>query len=582
MKRLTMDRATMLSVFARDPAIREAFGALVPLKMGPKEFWTMYYKADESKRRRRPEGASATASAAAAAAAAAAPVSNRDAMLSAIRAMGAPDFFEAYRRGDFDSLYVAARASSGSAALTLATSSRGGDGRGLDGDLVSTIEDSTQAASLRQPDARSGYGNNESSRAYALSELEARSMNVRDEDIAKEESKRQEIIDLVNSHSRHVVDSTIDVGADETSALAATSTAAASARSRAAAAEHSSSVSSYSSTVSSSTANDLTDLYADNGAAGGAALAPLRIDMQRFREALVAQGEGGEDASPAAAASASAAATGARSASSAANAAGPLSAGVGAGVGDRKRAWAVVSTTTDVTFSSTTAAGTAGGGGLDRGESAVKRRRIDIESSGVISVGDVGDASNSGAVAAAPPPPPPPPPHEVFSRPAIAAAKSLIRDLTHSAHDLFAAGDRSKTGFSKAVPAPWRSFVEARFRSINEVLSYVWSMLRGRGSVGTTAAAAPCSMATIRKDRRDKLLQRLHVEFDSLEGIKKAVMQRGAGALLPPLEHSGGRARDVEVQLIEDDTAATSELVSLLLLLQETMEPTLAAAEGGS
>ena len=240
-KRVTMDRATMMAIFAKDHAAREAFGVMVPLKVTPKEFWMAYYRADEFRRKRSaaaaavPQSASSVAAAAAAgagrsgasaaAAASSAPASpsapltdrQREAALAAVRGMAPIDFFEAFRRGDFDPLMVTRTAAAGSSAGSSSSASRnagvgggGGLGGGLAFDLSSTIEDSVRASSLRNTESRSGYGTGEGGRVYALSELEARSMGVRDEDIVGEEARRGELIHHVNSYSAQVVEASTD------------------------------------------------------------------------------------------------------------------------------------------------------------------------------------------------------------------------------------------------------------------------------------------------------------------------------------------------------------------------------------
>ena len=293
------------------------------------------------------------------------------------------------------------------------------------------------------------------------------------------------------------------------------------------------------------------DLYAD--APAGAGLTTLQITVQRFRDALGAHGGGeGEGGGGASAASTSGVA-----------AAGwmvlPAADGDGGGGGGID------------------AAGGLGGGGGAAPRVGAKRSRdgaaapqASAAAADLVAPAPAPFASASASTAVAPSPPPPPRPSalEAFSKPSAAAAKSIIRGLTTAAHDLFGAADRSKAGFSKAVPAAWRTFIEARFKSLNELLAYLWSATHARGSAAVLS-------------RRELLRARLNVEFDALERIKKAVMARGAGSLLPPLETVGGDARDVEVMLVEDEAAAaaaTSELVSLLLMLQGSVHASLLAA----
>lgn len=570
-----------LAIFKREPAVQEAFLAFVPDRMSERDFWKAYLTADRERAVRRQQledGQLLLGPGSSSGGAASSASSGPGRPLSDIKGMVPHEFFDALRKGEFPAAGsrrgppgVRHRSSMGHVDATF--------------DLLSTVEDSARASSLRGlpssaggpavgADAasglgggRGGYGTGESARAYdAAGEVEmllgsggagsrqASLLDQRMEGVRKRERAAGAVIEDVNSYSKQVVESSASApgpGAASSAPIAPPS----SPTNRGKGAASSSSTGNRYHSAPPSSANDLPDLY--QSVPLERSLVRLNVDLDSLRDALAAQGADEDDEDDTVAGAGGTAARGGGAADS-----GSSSAAVVRHVSSSS--WSVVDGPAGSgSASSSQAQATVVVVAQDVQPAARKRARIE-------------ERALTAAVAAAiddsgPPPPMPDAFEALAGRPFLAASKRLLRELTSSAHDLFEAADRSsRTGMLRTVPKAWQAYVERRFRLNCEICNTLWPVL-------TTQRKDPRAA-----DRRRRLLESLTAEYANLERLKREVMAKGAHALAPPSD-SSGRATELEVAVVPssetDGASGTSDLVALLNMLQGALHPTIDKAE---
>ena len=537
-RRVAVDKAAMLQIFARQPALRVAYATFVPLSITQKDFWTAYFRAEEFRRARAIADAAAAGLGTKSAPASRPP---RSRQLDDVQRMQHADFFEAFRRGEFDLLAVtgiSSRRDPTTGTDPLGTSRAAVSGLDPRLDLLATAEDEGRNATS----GRAGRRTADSSRddIPAVGPEWATDPRASAERAAADSLRNNDVVESVNSYSSQVV--------------AAAGSQAGGLPSQETGREDNA--------VGASSLDDLVDLHAEP--APDAYFAPLKAgSVSQLREAIVAQGM--SEGTPRDEA-------GLRPVGTVA-----VALGLG-GAGSLETRDASV-------FHDKGSAISALSAGVKRMRNDVPKVLDTLHVATEVQI-DARVASQHTSTAAPQPSLSASDTASAFAQPSIRAARRVIRAHTQASHTLFGVTDRWQSGFSRALPPEWCTFVEQRFKLNREVMTHLWGAMvptagRQRGVVGATSGSSDAFNSAA---RRDKLRARLSAEYDALESTKQRALLVGAHGLVPPPADGPPRvAADVGVAVKVTDEAvtraATSELVSLLNMMQSSLRMSVERAD---
>jgi TFIIH p62 subunit, N-terminal domain len=529
--KIKMDKMRMFQVFLKYPKVFEAYSAFVVEKklISTKEFWNKYLNVQMTKRQQEINlGIKATSTIPSGLAG------------KAIASMAPTDFFEALKRGEFDSQTASAIDEKHAKRLLdavdmtvdLAGSAEERIRRGAFSTVSSvSVTESGPDPARKRPHYEGGYGSRDSTKVYDQSsewQLDTPSSEQAQwQELSKQKSRASEIVvGEVNRYSSIVIQ---QMNAEVTSVPKV----------------HESGHEAMGN-VAASAADDLPDLYEPPDASAGRI--PLHVDLAALEEGLAAQTDAPEETAP--------------SASS-------------------RGGW------TDVS-------------GDSRNKPFLRKKLAQAQGATSRSLASSEDIPDFDLILH----PASSPTLELLrAKQSVQVNKQTLKGLLKDSFEsIRSKRNRTSSGIPDSVPEVWRDYVVAKFRHNNEVMRHCWSLLSQIDPIieepaTPSSSPLPSSAAIVSASTSlNKLLQRLQQEFSSFERLKHLLISNGVFSVNPSISSESARSSIIEQKKTDSSVnkdearataaaaaassaSATSETLVLLNMLETQATPTMEACE---